>query len=87
MTPVGAAELDLLQLPTGGDAGSPDKRLLYGCVDWSERRDHFAGPLAVAMLDAFIDRGWLRRTAQSRALDVTPIGQSMLVGSVIGSGC
>ena len=87
LTPVGAAELDLLQLPTGGDAGSPDKRLLYGCVDWSERRDHFAGPLAVAMLDAFIDRGWLQRTAESRALAVTPNGQSMLVGSVIGSGC
>ena len=86
LAPVGAAELDLLQLPSGGDAGSPDKRLLYGCVDWSERRDHFAGPLAVAMLEAFIDRGWQRRTAQSRALAVTPNGQAMLVGSVLGSG-
>lgn len=49
-------------------------RLLYDCVDWSERRDHFAGPLAVAWLEAFVERGWLRRESGSRALSVTPLG-------------
>jgi hypothetical protein len=53
-------------------------RQLYGCVDWSERRDHFAGPLAVALLDNFIERGWLRRSADSRALTVTASGQQSL---------
>jgi DNA-binding transcriptional ArsR family regulator len=87
LTPVGIAELDHLGLAIATHADLSSKRLLYGCVDWSERRDHFAGPLAVAMLDAFIDRGWLRRTAESRALDVTPTGHVELVGSVLGSGC
>lgn len=53
-------------------------RQLYGCVDWSERRDHFAGPLAVALLDNFIERGWLRRSADSRALEVSASGRAAL---------
>ncbi len=42
----------------------------YPCVDWSERRDHFAGPLAVALLDHFLDARWVVRIAGSRALAV-----------------
>jgi hypothetical protein len=53
-------------------------RQLYGCVDWSERRDHFAGPLAVALLDNFIERGWLRRSDDTRALTVTGSGTTSL---------
>ncbi|MYN25619.1 ArsR/SmtB family transcription factor [Duganella levis] len=53
-------------------------RQLYGCVDWSERRDHFAGPLAVALLDNFLERGWLRRSDDSRALTVTASGKQSL---------
>jgi DNA-binding transcriptional ArsR family regulator len=53
-------------------------RQLYACVDWSERRDHFAGPLAVALLDNFIERGWLRRSADTRELQLTSIGGSEL---------
>ncbi|MTV41510.1 ArsR/SmtB family transcription factor [Duganella radicis] len=50
-------------------------RQLYGCVDWSERRDHFAGPLAVALLDNFIERGWLHRGDDTRALTVSANGK------------
>jgi len=84
VTPSGIAGLAQLGLTVGADGGSPGKRLLYGCVDWSERRDHFAGPLAVAMLDAFIERRWLRRHDDSRELDVTKTGQAMLVASLLG---
>lgn len=52
--------------------------IVYPCVDWSERRDHFAGPLAVTLLDRFVERRWLVRAPQSRALSVTPIGRSKL---------
>jgi hypothetical protein len=55
-------------------------RVLYDCVDWSERRDHFAGPLAVAWLDAMLSRGWLRRIEASRALRLMPPGQVALEG-------
>ncbi len=54
-------------------------RVLYDCVDWSERRDHFAGPLAVAWLDAMLAKGWLRRVDGSRELRLTPPGQRALV--------
>ncbi len=46
--------------------------MAYPCVDWSERRDHFAGPLAVALLDHFVVDHWLTRIGDSRALAVTP---------------
>jgi hypothetical protein len=62
-------------LPAAAGTG---QRQLYGCVDWSERRDHFAGPLAVALLDNFVERGWLQRSAESRALDVSASGRAGL---------
>ncbi|MEP7297964.1 MAG: helix-turn-helix transcriptional regulator [Burkholderiales bacterium] len=54
------------------------KRYAYACVDWSERRDHLAGGLAVALLDHAVDHGWLRRTTGSRALTLTPPGATAL---------
>jgi DNA-binding transcriptional ArsR family regulator len=59
-------------------------RLLYDCVDWSERRDHFAGPLAVAWLDAMVDKGWLQRVGDSRELRLTPPGRPALVEGLMG---
>lgn len=55
-------------------------RLLYDCVDWSERRDHFAGPLAVVWLEAMLANGWLRRVGESRELKLMPPGRAMLEG-------
>lgn len=55
------------------------QRLAYACIDWSERRDHLAGTLAVALLDAFVERGWLRRTPRDRALELTPRGRQHLL--------
>ena len=54
-------------------------RVLYDCVDWSERRDHFAGPLAVVWLEGMVARGWVRRVADSRALTLTPRGKPALL--------
>jgi DNA-binding transcriptional ArsR family regulator len=82
LTPAGIAGLKKLGLPATVVDGLPGKRALYGCVDWSERRDHFAGPLAVALLDAFIERGWLRRDEASRALTVTASGRDVLIPSL-----
>lgn len=58
-------------------------RVLYDCVDWSERRDHFAGPLAVAWLEAMVARGWLQRVAETRELAVTPVGRLALVDALL----
>ncbi len=53
-------------------------RLAYPCLDWSERRDHLAGKLASGLLTHFVDRGWLRRVAGERALELTPPGRQAL---------
>jgi DNA-binding transcriptional ArsR family regulator len=52
----------------------------YGCLDWSERRDHLAGKLASALLDHFVARGWLHRATGDRALTITPAGRHAFAG-------
>lgn len=45
-----------------------------GCLDWTERRLHLGGPLGVAITDAMLEVGWLRRVQRNRALLTTPDG-------------
>jgi DNA-binding transcriptional ArsR family regulator len=78
LTERGIAALKELNLSLSADLSVRRKRMLYGCVDWSERRDHFAGPLAVSLLDTFVERGWLRRNAGSRALTVSSAGRASM---------
>ena len=59
-------------------ASAGQRRQAYPCLDWSERRDHLAGPLGNALLDHFISRGWLRRREGERALAATPTGRRAL---------
>ena len=54
----------------------PTRRgLARQCLDWTERSHHLAGPLGAAFLSALCEKGWLRRSRSSRAVDVTPKGQ------------
>ena len=46
------------------------------CLDWSERRPHIAGQLGAALLDKVLDRGWVARVPESRALRLTRAGES-----------
>ncbi len=57
-------------------AGAPG--VAYGCLDWSERRDHLAGALAAALLRHCIAQGWLRRSPGERVLRLTPPGRQAL---------
>ncbi len=59
-------------------AAAGGRGVAYGCLDWSERRDHLAGKLAVALLAQFLAQGWLRRPGAERALEYTPAGQRAL---------
>lgn len=61
----------------GLDVGAlrPTRRgLARQCLDWTEREHHLAGPLGVQFLGLLCDKGWLRRSATSRAVEVTPQG-------------
>lgn len=75
LTATGHAGLVALGMDSAALSGT---RLAYPCVDWSERRDHLAGPLAVALLAHGMARGWLRRHADSRAVSLTPAGRRAL---------
>ena len=68
--------------PTAPRAG---QRLAYGCLDWSERRDHMAGSLARQLFEHFVAQGWVRQrtktttTGGHRVLDITPSGKRHLL--------
>jgi len=48
------------------------------CLDWTERRPHLAGALGAAVLERFLERRWVVRTATSRAVRITSRGQGSL---------
>jgi hypothetical protein len=52
--------------------------LVRACTDWTERRPHLAGALGAALLDAMLERGWLKRRPDGRALNRTPRGREAL---------
>lgn len=51
------------------------RRFAYRCVDWSERRPHLAGALGAALLEAALQRKWVARELESRALEITRRGR------------
>ncbi|MEN6538149.1 MAG: metalloregulator ArsR/SmtB family transcription factor [Mizugakiibacter sp.] len=76
LTPRGAARLreaDLL----ADDAHAAGLRG-RACLDWTERRFHLGGTLGVQLTARMLERGWLRRTGQTRALALTPPGRAGL---------
>lgn len=54
------------------------RRFAFGCVDWSERRPHLGGALGAALLDLALERGWVERELDDRALEVTDKGRREL---------
>jgi DNA-binding transcriptional ArsR family regulator len=48
------------------------------CLDWSERRYHIAGHVGAEICRCCLERGWLKRERDSRALRLTPSGRSGL---------
>jgi DNA-binding transcriptional ArsR family regulator len=85
LTEAGRQGLAVLGLdPALWQGSSPHQRLAYGCLDWSERRDHLAGRLGRALLSHALEQGWLRRHAGERALQLTPRGRQALAALLPG---
>lgn len=73
VTAAGQAWLAAIGLETAGlKAGRHG--VARQCLDWTERDHHLAGPLGVQLMRLLCDKGWLRRTKGSRAVQVTPEG-------------
>ncbi len=49
-------------------------RFCRPCLDWSERRPHVAGVVGAALCTMYLERKWIRRGSDSRAVTVTPLG-------------
>jgi DNA-binding transcriptional ArsR family regulator len=49
------------------------------CLDWSERRYHIAGHVGAEICRCCLERGWLTRMRDSRALQLTPEGRRGLI--------
>ena len=45
------------------------------CLDWSERRYHIAGLVGAEICRCCVDKGWVRRQRDSRAITMTPAGR------------
>ncbi len=48
------------------------------CLDWTERRHHISGPLAIVILEHAFEENWLKRRVGSRALTISDAGFSAL---------
>jgi DNA-binding transcriptional ArsR family regulator len=51
------------------------RRFACACLDWSERRPHLAGGLGAALLNVALQRRWVTKDLDSRALTVTALGR------------
>jgi DNA-binding transcriptional ArsR family regulator len=54
------------------------RKFAYPCVDWSERQPHLGGALAAAILKIALNRKWLTREIDDRALNITRVGKREL---------
>ena len=52
--------------------------IAWGCLDWTERRYHLAGPLGASLLRRCFDLGLLRRRKESRAVNLTLTGAKFM---------
>jgi len=73
------AELGIDLAPPGAGGSARHRRVFCRpCLDWSERRPHIAGALGAGLRGTCVDRGWIRRIGDSRAVAVTPMGHLAL---------
>ena len=61
-------------------APKPGSRRMFcrPCLDWSERRYHIAGHVGAEICRCCVERGWLARIRDTRALRLTPTGRAGL---------
>ncbi|MEV8636446.1 winged helix-turn-helix domain-containing protein [Streptosporangium sp. NPDC051023] len=60
-------------------ARSARRRFAPACLDWTERRSHLGGALGAALTSALMDRGWYRKGAVRRVVEVTESGREGVV--------
>jgi DNA-binding transcriptional ArsR family regulator len=79
LTGAGEAFLTGLGIDLGRVRGAK-RRYCRSCIDWTERRHHLSGAVGAALAQVFLERGWVARVQDSRALTVTAGGRKKLSG-------
>jgi DNA-binding transcriptional ArsR family regulator len=78
VTDTGIAFLGRIGIDVDALLGRPGKRatrvLCRPCLDWSERRPHLAGAVGAALCTHSLDKKWVRRLSDTRAVEITPKG-------------
>jgi DNA-binding transcriptional ArsR family regulator len=77
LTPTGNTAFEALGIDIAATR-SLRRRFAYACVDWSERKPHIGGALGAALLQTALQRKWVLRDLDSRALNITRLGQREL---------
>lgn len=54
------------------------RRYCRSCIDWTERRPHISGAVGAGLAQAFLERSWIARIPDSRALTITAGGRKKL---------
>jgi DNA-binding transcriptional ArsR family regulator len=88
LTPEGADGFATLGIDVQ-EARAKRRRFASACLDWSERRPHLGGALGAMFLSVCIERKWLARDLDSRALSLTTRGRNELerrFGLKLGEG-
>jgi DNA-binding transcriptional ArsR family regulator len=73
LTRAGEAGLAALDLDVAA-ARQARRVFARACVDLSQRRPHLGGVLGDALLDLYVERGWIQRHRRSRVVSITPQG-------------
>jgi DNA-binding transcriptional ArsR family regulator len=74
VTPLGMNKLTELGIHVE-EARRTRRVFARACVDLTQRRPHIGGALGAALLDLYVERGWILRTRRSRVVTITPRGQ------------
>ena len=78
VTDAGYAWFDRLGVPVARHTAIASSKDARQCLDWTERRPHFAGRLGVAFYRRLIDLGWLATIPRTRAVRLTLRGKEEL---------
>jgi DNA-binding transcriptional ArsR family regulator len=57
---------------------SRSRPLLRTCLDWTERRPHLGGALGAALCTELVERNWIVRSPDNRAVTITAAGSRAL---------
>lgn len=78
LTAAGRKALDELGVVPAAQPHKYKRVFCRPCLDWSERRPHLAGAVGAALARHCFERHWIGHMRDSRAVRITPAGQTGL---------